>query len=176
MNCNSNWMVMLCLLVFTVLSVSSCGKTAVTTVGTATKTSVAISGSSAQNMASTTSGGQGGSISTTPTAYYSEPVLADTSTVYVGSSKGTLTALNASNGTVNWQKSLGSTIYVANIAGSTVIASSENTVYAFDTKSGNQIWSKQFARVASAGVRSAHGIVYVEVLLLIPPILSPLSA
>ena len=82
--------------------------------------------------------------------------------MYVGSSKGALTALNASRGTVNWQKSLGSAIYVASIAGGTVITSSEHTVYAFDTRSGNQIWSKQVARVAGAGVSSAHGIVYVE--------------
>ena len=161
MNRNSNWTVMLCLLVFIVLSISSCGKAAVTTVGTSTKTSVATSGSSARNVASTGQG-QGGSVVGTPSVYSSESVLADNSTVYVGSSKGTLIALNASSGAVNWQKSLGSTIYVASITGSTVIASSENTVYAFDIKSGKQIWSKQFTRMAGAGVRSAHGIVYVE--------------
>lgn len=165
MNRNSNWMVMMCLLVFMVLSISSCGKATVTTVGTSTKTLATTSGSCARNVASTrTSTGQGAGSNTvgTPFAYASESVLADTNTVYVGSSKGTLTALNANRGTVNWQKSLGSTIYVASIAGSTLIASSENTVYAFDTKSGNQMWSKQVARVAAAGVRSAHGIVYVE--------------
>jgi len=161
MNRKSNWMVMVCLLVFIVLSISSCGKAAVTTVGTSTKTSVATSGSSARNVASTGQG-QGSNSVDPPIVYSSESVLADNSTVYVGSNKGTLTALNASRGAVNWQKSLGSTIYVASIAGSTVIASSENTVYAFDTKSGNQMWSKQFARIAAAGVRSAHGIVYVE--------------
>ncbi len=167
MNRTSNCMVMLCLLVFIVLSISSCGKAAVTTVDTSTKTSTATSGSNARNVASNRQGqkiptGQGGSVVGTPTVYSSESVLADTSTVYVGSSKGTLTAFNANRGTVNWQKSLGSSIYVASIAGSTVIASSENTVYAFDTKSGNQMWSKQVTHVAAAGVRSAHGIVYVE--------------
>ncbi len=147
---NSNWMVTSCLLVFIVLSISSCGK------------DVASSGVGGQNMASNRQGQGGDSVSGTPTVYYSESLLADNSTVYVGSSKGTLNALNASRGTVKWQKSLGSAIYVASITGSTVIASSENTVYAFDTRSGKQIWSKQVARVAGAGVRSANGVVYVE--------------
>jgi len=158
MNRTSNWMVTLCLLVFLVLSISSCGKATVTTVGTSTKTLAATSTRQGQKI----SPARGGSAFGTPTVYAHESILADTSTVYVGSSKGTLTALNASSGAVNWQKSLGSTIYVASIAGSTVIASSENTVYAFDTKSGNQMWSKQVARMASAGVRSANSIVYVE--------------
>ena len=158
MNRTSNWMVTLCLLVFIVLSISSCGKATVTTVGTSTKTLAATSTRQGQKI----SPARGGSAFGTPTVYAHESILADNSTVYVGSSKGTLTALNASSGAVNWQKSLGSTIYVASIAGSTVIASSENTVYAFDTKSGNQMWSKQVARMASAGVRSANSIVYVE--------------
>ena len=51
MNRNSNWMVMLCLLVFVMLSISSCGKAMVATVGTATKTSPARSGSGGRSVA-----------------------------------------------------------------------------------------------------------------------------
>ena len=165
---NRNWMVMVCLLAFVVLSISSCGKAVVATVGSATKTSVATSGSGAQNVASNKRGQKTPSwqaasgISGTPIVYKHELVLTDNSTVYVGSSKGTLTALDASRGTVKWQKSLGFPIYSASIAGTTIITANEQTMYAFDASSGNQIWSKQVARLAASGVSSAGGIVYVE--------------
>lgn len=136
------------LLALVLVSLASCGKVATT------------SSKSAATGIGTPQPGTDGRPMVNPTGHW-ESIVAANGTAFVGSDNGTLYALRASNGSVEWHYNAGSPLLVATVTTGVVYAYAGSTLYSLNADSGAMLWQRQVSHDVTR-IIVANSVVYAD--------------